>query len=39
MEKYKKIESIYREIYGIDIMKVKELKFGENNHESMLEHN
>ena len=33
------VESIYREIYGIDIMKVKELKFGENNHESMLEHN
>ena len=23
------VESIYREIYGIDIMKIKELKFGE----------
>ncbi len=33
------VESIYREIYGIDIMKVKELKFGENKDESMLEHN
>ena len=33
------VDSIYREIYGIDIMKIKELKFGENNNESMLEHN
>lgn len=33
------VESIYREIYGIDIMKVKELKFGEKKDESMLEHN
>ena len=33
------VESIYREIYGIDIMKIKELKFGENEDEGMLEHN
>lgn len=33
------VESIYREIYGIDIMKIKELKFGESDYESMLEHN
>jgi len=33
------VESIYREIYGIDIMKVKELKFGEKKDESMLEYN
>jgi len=33
------VESIYREIYGIDILKIKELKFGETNNESMLEHN
>lgn len=32
------VESIYREIYGIDIMKVKELKFGEKKDEGMLEH-
>ena len=33
------VESIYREIYGIDIMKIKELKFGEKKDEGMLEHN
>lgn len=32
------VESIYREIYGINIMKIKELKFEGSNHESMLEH-
>ena len=33
------VDSIYREIYGIDIMKIKELKFGELKNESLLEHN
>lgn len=33
------VESIYREIYGINIKKIKTLKFRENNHEGMLEHN
>ena len=33
------VESIYRVIYGIDIMKVKELKFEGIENESMLEHN
>ena len=33
------VESIYREIYGIDIMKIKELKFEGFGNESMLEHN
>ena len=34
------VESIYREIYGINMKEIKELKFrGEDNHESVLEYN
>ena len=33
------VTSIYNEIYGIDLLKIKELKFEGSNHESMLEYN
>ena len=33
------VVSIYKDIYGIDILSIEKLKFEENNHESMLEHN
>lgn len=33
------VTSIYNEIYGIDLLKIKELKFEGSNHESMLQHN
>lgn len=33
------VESIYREIYGIDVLKVKELKFEGNRNGVMLEYN
>lgn len=33
------VESIYREIYGINIKEIKELKFGDDSYESMLEYN
>ncbi len=33
------VTSIYNEIYGIDLLGIKELKFEGSNHESMLEHN
>lgn len=33
------VTSIYNEIYGIDLLKIKELKFEGSNHESMLQYN
>lgn len=33
------VTSIYNEIYGIDLLGIKELKFEGSNYESMLEHN
>lgn len=33
------VESIYREIYGINIKEIKELKFGDDSYESVLEYN
>ncbi len=33
------VTSIYNEIYNIDLLKIKELKFEGSNHESMLEYN
>ena len=33
------VASIYNEKYGIDLLKIKELKFEGSNHESMLEYN
>ena len=33
------VVSIYKDIYGIDILAIEKLKFEENDHESMLEHN
>ena len=33
------VTSIYNEIYGIDLLKIKELKFEGSNHEGMLQYN
>ena len=33
------VTSIYNEVYGIDLLNIRELKFERSNHEGLLQHN